>query len=130
VVYTQGSELVEPLTRSTISQEMKKRVVCIDVYGSDFGEIYIALDRYMTSASSLITGVEGSTGTSGDDISIEADNTFFGIDPKYFRIAMLRNIGYSPLAKDADTTKAYVFSECGLQVDNPIAGWGASNVTS
>jgi hypothetical protein len=109
--------------RFNIGQEQRKKVVAVDVYGSDFGELYMALDRYMATAESFAT-TQGSTQT----WTGLANESFFAIDPMFHRVATLRPLGYSPLGKTKDTSDAYVFQECGYQPDNPLAIFGASGV--
>jgi hypothetical protein len=113
------------LSRTTINQELKKRIVCVDIYGSDFGELHMALDRYMAGAGTFTTTVGE---TAADNFTLVHSESFFAIDPMFHRIATLRPLGYSPIAKRGDSSEAYVFSECGYQPDNPLAIFGASGV--
>ena len=113
------------LFRTTINAELKKKIVCVDIYGSDFGELHMALDRYMAGAGTFTTT---QANTAANDITLTHSESFFAIDPMFHRIATLRPLGYSPIAKRGDSSEAYVFQECGDQPDNPLAIFGASGV--
>lgn len=125
VVYTQGSETVEPINMRTEPSESARRTVTIDVYRTDFGPAYVALNRYLDNDSFSATFDQPGTET---NITVQAHQAILGIDPRYVSIRSLRDYEMNPVGKTGDTSDLYMVNTCGLQVDNPIALYGASGV--
>lgn len=124
VVYQQGSETSEPLQRFTIDMEQKLKIVCIDRYESDFGVLHVALDRYMAGTTNVTITEPGTART----FNVRANNTILALDPEHIERRVLMPFRHEPLAKTHLTTDGYIAVSHGLQVNNPIALFGISNV--
>lgn len=114
-----------------INAEKKKKVNSVDLYETDFGPVAIALDRYLdnSAVSQSYTTTVASTGAGAGTLVI-ANEVFLMVEPQYLQIGVLRPLQYSPLDKDADTSKGYVVVEQGLRVLNPICLSGAHALTA
>lgn len=107
----------------TMQKEMKTRQVAMDYYDSDFGTFGIVIDRRMTASFSFTTTTQT---TSINKFVSGGDDTIFFIDPAYFSKAVLRDFGRMDLAPTDDSQRGYVVAEMGLEVGNPLAGFGFS----
>lgn len=123
-VYDGGSttDTVVPLNERRIGARERTLIDTIDVFETDFGTIYMNIDRRMndTSASAVL-------GTSVPESYIVTqasapDNLMLIIDPTMFRIRVLEGLTFIPLAKTGHSTKGMVVIDFGFQCDNPKAG--------
>lgn len=120
-----GATNTTSLTRMNVDAEKALRAIAVDWYMSDFGTFAIALNRYMVGGETPTISTPNATPTS---TKIAGDDILIGMDPSFLRINTLRPLQYSPLAKTKDSAEAYVVGEYGLQVDNPVALFGADGV--
>lgn len=97
----------------------------IDVYESQFGVIYINLDRYL-NGSETVTIAANETSSSGST-SMVANETFFIIEPEFWDIQALRGLSFTPLAKTGDSSRGLIVFEAGIRCLNPAAGMGGHN---
>jgi hypothetical protein len=82
-------------TRHNVSADTA--VQGISVYASDFGNLKVVLDRWMSQSTILL------------------------LDPEYARLAFYRNFQQTPLAKIGDAETRMIVAEWGVQVDNEKA---------
>ena len=118
-----GSEVA--LQRSNIAAESRKRVITVDTYATDIGDLHVAKCRYLTSSFTDLDGtIEHSS--ANDTYSLEMESVGFAIDPRYACIPVYRPTDWEGVAKDGDSTKAFIRSEVGVKVNTPQAVWGFS----
>lgn len=126
-VYTAGSgaglsRWNQPASSHTLS-------IVVDFFETDVGELAICLDRYMVDegkTSGSITAANPST--TGDDYVLDADQTFFVIDPDFWRVAIKSPLEFVPTAKIGATSDGYWVIHYGVDCRNTKAGCGASGV--
>lgn len=82
-------------TRHNVSADTA--VQGISVYASDFGNLKVMLDRWLSQSTVLL------------------------VDPEYARMAYYRNFQQTPLAKIGDAETRMIVAEWGVQVDNEKA---------
>ena len=102
-------------------QRFKTMDETIDVFSSDYGDIYINMDRYMTSATAFDYPNANGTNTTDTQAS-----TFFIIEPDMYHRTVLRGLSHVPLAVVGDATEGFCVAEMGLQCDNIQAGIGGT----
>jgi len=105
----------------TRPQRFKTMDETIDVFSSDYGDIYINMDRYMTSSTTF----EYPVGASADTTDTHA-SCFFIIEPDMYHRTVLRGLSHVPLAVTGDSTEGFCVAEMGLQCDNIRAGIGGT----
>ena len=93
----------------------------IDVFSSDYGDIYINMDRYMTAATTLDYRITDTTNTTDKQSSC-----FFLIEPDMYHRTVLRGLSHVPLPVTGDSTEGFCVAEMGLQCDNIRAGTGGT----
>lgn len=113
----------QALTRMNVRSEEALRAITIDTWMTEFGVIHVCLNRYFTGTGNYTTNNYGDGA-----VTIDGNDMLVGLDPQFFSIPTLRPIQYAPLGKTKDSDEAYVVAEMGFQCDNPIAGFGASNI--
>ncbi len=116
-----------PLNHRHIPARLNMLIDTIDVIETPLGRVYINMDRYMDISRS-ITFTGALQGSPPDDRIAPINESILFIDPEYFRIAVLRGLGFKPLADLGDSSKGMLVGEWGLQVDNPIYGCGGTNL--
>mgnify|MGYP003131688156 CR=1 FL=1 len=105
----------------TRPQRFKTMDETIDVFSSDYGDIYINMDRYMTAATTLDYPISSSANTTDKQSSC-----FFIIEPDMYHRTVLRGLSHVPLAVVGDATEGFCVAEMGLQCDNIRAGTGGT----
>lgn len=81
-------------------------VASIDFYESDFGDLTVIPNRFQPTLND---------GTDDDNYAV------YVLDPSYISIAYLDTVQRKPLAETGHTTRALVWCEYGLQIDNEAA---------
>ncbi len=117
-----------PVNHRHISARLKMLIDTIDVIETPLGRVYINMDRYMDIAKTLtFTGFSPAASPPGN-VTAPINESILFIQPEYFRIAVLRGLGFKSLADVGDSSKGMLVAEWGLQVDNPIYGTGGTNL--
>lgn len=96
---------VAPARRDT-GDDRVKIIGAADVYLSDFGECMIVPNRY------------------------QRDRTAFVLDFEYLKVAFLRDIHSTPLAKTGDADREMILAEYTLEVCNEAASGKATDLTT
>ena len=86
----------------------------VDVYESEVGVIALFKERNISQASSKTT----------------QGNSWFAIDPDYFKVAILRAVKEDVLGKDGDRERRMLVGELGLLVRSEKAGVGGDGYVS
>lgn len=122
-VYDGGSttDTVVPLNERRIEASDRTLIDTVDKFETDFGTIYMNIDRRMNSG---VTISLGSSVTESQIVSNseEPDEMVIIIDPTMFRIRILEGLTFVPLAKVGHATNGMIVMNFGFQVDNPKAG--------
>lgn len=103
------------------AQRFKTMDETIDVFSSDYGDVYMNMDRYMTAATTLDYPISVSANTTDKQSSC-----FFLIEPDMYHRTVLRGLSHVPLAVTGDSTEGFCVAEMGLQCDNIRAGTGGT----
>lgn len=122
-VYSGGSttDTGLQLNERNIGARERTLIDTVDVFETDFGTVYMNIDRRMNSGTTVALGgsVTESLVTSNSE---EPDEMVIIIDPTMFRLRILRGLTFVPLAKTGDSTKGMAVIEFGFQPDNPKGG--------
>jgi hypothetical protein len=125
---TQSSML---LNDRNIPAEAKRLVDTIDVYESDFGPLYINLNRRMNGGVYTDPTIEQYAFTvNGTAYYVMPSSTLIGIEPRYWKYATLRPIRYKDLADTGDRSTGMIVVEGGIKCLNPRAGIGGFGVAA
>ena len=122
-VYSGGSttDTGLQLNERNIGARERTLIDTVDVFETDFGTVYMNIDRRMNSDTTVALG--GSITESAVASNSEPpDEMVIIIDPTMFRIRVLEGLTFIPLAKTGHSTKGMVVINFGMQVDNPKAG--------
>lgn len=101
-----------------IPADNKRIVDTIDVYETQFGIHYVNLVRYLDLAQTSVYD----TTSAGANVSVAWDESIIAIQPRYWRIGVLRGLGFTPLAKTGDFDRGMFTSETGIICKSPIGG--------
>lgn len=103
----------------TLDAASKLIVDTVDYYETDYGVVSLNLCRYLNIASqSVAIGYGPSSATT----TIPYDEVLLFIQPRYFKIGVVRPIHLEALAKTGDFERGQVVGEMGLVCTNPQAG--------
>ena len=98
----------------------------VDFFETDYGTISMNLSRRLegTHTYAFLAGATGQdVGLVNDPAgTIDVDDLFFIIEPRFWRLSPLRGLDYEPLAKTGDADNAMLVMEFGVKALNPIAG--------
>lgn len=111
-----------PINERKIDAASKRVVDAVDFYETDHGVIGMNLDRYLSIPSQSVT----ITQTTGSTV-VPYDEVMLLIDPKYFKIGVLRPISFHSIGKNRDADEGLVLGEQGFICLNPQAGVGLVN---
>lgn len=117
-----------PVNHRHIPARLNTLIDTIDVIETPLGRVYINMDRYMDISQSITFTGYGVGASPAGNIVAPINESLLFIQPEYFRIAVLRGLGFKPLADVGDSSKGMLVGEWGLQVDNPIYGCGGTNL--
>lgn len=120
----------------------KLLVDTIDVVDTDFGRVYVNLDRYMelqTGSNNVGENITldslGSTpgsnygGATGNvPLTYNTNDSLVVIQPEHWQIGVLRGFGFQPLSPIGDSTKGMIVGEWSVVCRNPIAGTGGTSL--
>lgn len=120
-----------------IPAEASKMIDTIDFIKTDFGTLYINLDRYLdgaddgsgTAPSARVASIVG-TGTGSTTKVHTLAKTVLLFQPGMLEIAAYRPAGFTLLAKIGDATKGLVLMETGTKPLNPLAMTGGTDLTA
>lgn len=110
-----------PLNERRIGARERTLIDTIDIFETDFGTIYMNIDRRMNSGTTVALGSAVTESAVVTD-SEPPDEMVIIIDPTMFRIRILEGLTFIPLAKTGHSTKGMCVINFGFQVDNPKAG--------
>lgn len=111
-----------PINERTLDAASKKVVDTVDYYETDFGLISLNLCRYLSLGSFAPTMTLGS-----GSATLTADETFILMQPKYWKIGVVRGVTHSSLGKTGDFESGLIRGEQGLICTNPQGGTGCVN---
>lgn len=89
------------------------------------GNAYIAVDRYLD-----LPTTEEVSYTAPEAVTIKPGECMIGLMPRFWKVGVLRGVGFKPLADVGDSNKGMLVSEIGLKALNPIAAYGADNLVT
>lgn len=132
-VYGAGTNPSASLLNTRYIDAVAKRIVdTIDVYESDFGPIFINMDRYFEDSSPYSPlgtnqGFFDASYTNGKRYYITPSKSFVLLEPDMAQIRILHGLGHEPLGKTGDSQEGILTMETSFQMSNPkgfAAGFG------
>jgi len=115
------------LNTRTIPAEASKLIDTIDFIRTDFGVLYLNLDRYLDGVDTVVESINGA-GTGAAAKTHLANKTVFIFQPGMLELAMYRPAGFTLLAKIGDATKGLVLMEGGTKPLSPLAMTGGTDL--
>lgn len=108
-----------PRNERVIPAEAATVIDTIDIIRTDFGYLYVNLDRYFDGADSLTVTL--TRATSPNSVAHVVNQSGLIFQPGMLEIGCLRPASFTLLAKIGDATKGMTVMECGAKPLNPVA---------
>ncbi len=126
MVATTGNQI----NQRNIPAEAAKMEDTIDYIRTDFGMLYLNLDRYLDGIDTRIASLDGAgTGNNGPKVHT-LNKTLLIFQPGMLEIAMYRPAGFTLLAKIGDATKGLTLMEGGFKPLNPLSMTGGTDLVA
>lgn len=109
-----------PRNERTIPAEAAKVVDTIDIIRTDFGHLYVNLDRYLDGPSTRTVTLSKAV-TSPNAVVHTLNKTLMIFQPGMLEIGALRPASFTLLAKIGDATKGMCVFEAGAKCLNPVS---------
>lgn len=107
----------------SIPAASKRIVDVVDVYETQFGIHFVNQVRYLNQPQVSVFD----TTSAGSNVSIAWDESIIAIQPRGWRIGVLRGLGFTPIAKTGDFDRGMFTGEMGILTRSPIYGAGLGN---